>query len=113
MTIDEPKIRKRRVAGGVATSDLVFSAFVADNSEVFPQVLALHVPKGAVIADVTYGKGVFWKRVPAADYTLLASDLDPKPQEGLYNVEIKPCDCHKLPYQDEQLDCVVLDPPYM
>ena len=22
-------------------------------------------------------------------------------------------DCHQLPYQDESIDCVVLDPPYM
>jgi hypothetical protein len=51
--------KKKRVAGGVATSDVTVSAHVAGNADVFPQVLALHVPCGSKVADVTYGKGVF------------------------------------------------------
>jgi hypothetical protein len=95
------KPRQKRVAGGVATSQLTTTAHVAGNEEVFPQILALHVPDGARIADVTYGKGVFWKRVDADRYELLATDL----KTGV--------DCCELPYDDASLDCVVLDPPYM
>ena len=61
--IDEqrtPSGRKR--PNGVATSDLIFSAYVGNNSDIFPKVLKLHVEDGAKIADVTYGKGVFWKK---------------------------------------------------
>lgn len=94
-------IKKKRVAGGIATSDVTLSAHVAGNAEVFPQILDLHVPVGAVIADVTYGKGVFWKRVSLLDYKLLPSDI----QTGT--------DCRHLPHDDESLDCLVLDPPYM
>jgi hypothetical protein len=97
MTADAPSRRQ----GGTATTDVVLSAAVAGNAEVFPRVLALHVPPGAVIADVTYGKGVFWQRVPLADYVVLASDI----QTGV--------DCRALPYGDASLDAVVLDPPYM
>lgn len=96
-----PKGRTRRVAGGITTSDVLMSAHVAGNAEVFPEVLALHVPKGATVADVTWGKGVFWQNVPRSAYKLLATDL----QSGV--------DCRNLPYVDGSVDCVVLDPPYM
>jgi hypothetical protein len=95
------KPRTRRPAEGVATSEVTLSAHVAGNAEVFPQVLALHVPDGATIADVTYGKGVFWQQVEPSRYHLLPSDL----KTGV--------DCCQLPYDENSLDCVVLDPPYM
>jgi tRNA G10 N-methylase Trm11 len=85
----------------VATADLVVSARVAGNAEVFPDVLALHVPEGSVVADVTYGGGVFWRNVPQGAYELRASDI----ATGV--------DCRQLPYDDGAIDCVVLDPPYM
>jgi hypothetical protein len=93
--------KRRRVAGGVTTSDAILSAHVAGNADVFPHVLALHVPRGSKVADVTWGKGVFWEKVPRSSYELLASDL----KTGV--------DCRELPYADGFLDCVVLDPPYM
>ncbi|MBM3744640.1 MAG: site-specific DNA-methyltransferase [Acidobacteria bacterium] len=92
---------KRRVQGGVCTTDVVVSAYMGDNAEVFPKILALHVPRGAEIADVTYGLGVFWRKVSPKDYKPIASDL----KTGV--------DCRNLPYEDASLDCVVLDPPYM
>lgn len=100
---DDPKSDQpvKRVQGGISTSNLIVSAYVGDNSEVFPLVLQLHVPKGSVIADVTYGAGVFWRKVPKEDYVLLTSDI----ATGV--------DCRNLPYTDESLDCVVFDPPYM
>lgn len=59
--------RARRIAGGVATSDVTMSAHVAGNADVFPQILALHVPPGSVVADVTWGKGYFGKRCRVSD----------------------------------------------
>lgn len=53
------------------------------------------------MADVTYGKGVFWRDVPEGHYKLLPTDI----QSGV--------DCRCLPYASESIDCVVLDPPYM
>ena len=91
----------RRIQGGIATSDVVQSAFVSGNAEVFPQILSLHVAKGSKIADVTFGGGVFWKNVDLSDFTLLPTDI----AHGV--------DCRALPYEDGSLDAVVLDPPYM
>jgi hypothetical protein len=89
------------VAGGRATSDVTVSAYLAGNADVFPRILDLHVPAGSVVADVTYGKGVFWRQVDRTRYALHATDL----RTGV--------DCRSLPYADGSLDCVVLDPPYM
>lgn len=91
----------RRRPRGTATTDLVFSAHVAGNSNVFAQILKLHVAQGSLIADVTYGRGAFWADVPESEYRLLATDL----KTGV--------DCTRLPYADASLDALVLDPPYM
>lgn len=94
-------IKQKRVQGGEATTDLIFSAYQANNADVFPKILALHVPIGSTVADVTYGKGVFWRNVSEDHYKVLATDI----QTGI--------DCRNLPYDDNSIDCVVLDPPYM
>lgn len=93
--------RRRRSPRGISTNDLVFSSHVGKNSDIFPQILKLYVPPGSRVADVTYGTGAFWKNVGPSDYELLTTDL----RAGI--------DCRSLPYSDEFLDCVVLDPPYM
>lgn len=98
---EEITVKKKRVQGGVATSNVVMSAYVSGNADVFPEILKLHVPDGATIADVTFGGGVFWKKVDLANYTLLPTDI----AMGV--------DCRKLPYENESLDALVLDPPYM
>jgi hypothetical protein len=96
----KPK-KTSRIARGLATNKLVFSAYQGTNDEVFPHVLLLHVPKGSVVADVTYGKGVFWRTIDKTAYDLRATDLT----TGV--------DCRRLPYGDNAIDCVVFDPPYM
>jgi hypothetical protein len=91
----------RRIQGGETTSDVVLSAHLGGNADIFPHILNLHVPVGSVIADVTWGKGVFWQKVPDGIYEVKRTDI----AMGV--------DCRKLPYEDESIDCVVLDPPYM
>ena len=93
--------RKRRVSQGEPSNDLVLSAYEGSNEALFPRILDLYVPPGSAVADITYGKGVFWKNVPPNRYRLLATDLN----DGI--------DCRRLPYQDGAIDCVVFDPPYM
>ena len=93
--------KPRRRQSGLATADVVQSAHIGGNAELFPRILALHVPEGATVADVTHGQGVFWQRVPQGRYRLLASDL------------ATGTDCRALPYADASIDALVLDPPYM
>lgn len=91
----------KRVQGGVASTDVITSAHIGTNDELFSHIMELHVPAGAMVADVTYSKGVFWKRIPEGVYNIHASDI----KTGV--------DCRNLPYDDESFDCVVFDPPYM
>lgn len=79
---------------------VVLSASVGTNDDTFADLMRLHVPPGSVGADVTYGRGCFWKKVPNSVYTMHASDL----KTGV--------DFRNLPYKAESLDFVVLDPPY-
>lgn len=93
--------RGRNAKRGVSLPVMSLLAHNGGNADVFPQILKLHVPVGSTIADVTWGKGVFWTKVNRSKYTVHATDL----QTGV--------DCRDLPYPDGSLDCVVLDPPYM
>ena len=95
------KREKRKAPQGVATNKLVFSACQGSNDDLFPLVLSLYVAPGSTVADTTYGKGVFWRKVPKGMYNLKASDL----HGGV--------DATKLPYENESMDAVVFDPPYM
>jgi hypothetical protein len=90
---------------------LTYSAHVGLNAEIFPAILRLHVPDGARIIDVTYGKGAFWKFVPRGRYTTIFSDLNTgRPAEF---ARVRKLDCRTLPYESASFDAVVLDPPYM
>ncbi len=86
-----------------ANSDvpLILSAHCSGNAAVFSQILALHIPDGAEVADVTYGRGAFWRNIKPDRYMVRATDI----QTGT--------DCRNLPYAAESQDCVILDPPYM
>ena len=92
---------RRRVRNGQPTNDLVRTAYMGGNDDVFPHIMDLYVSPGSTVADVTFGMGVFWRNVPQDRYNLLATDI----RTGV--------DCRRLPYGDGSLDCVVLDPPYM
>lgn len=92
---------KRRTQGGVSRSDVVMSAHLGGNADLFPQILDLYVPDGSRVADVTFGGGVFWSKVDLDRYQLLPTDIS----MGV--------DARSLPYEDGSLDALVLDPPYM
>jgi hypothetical protein len=93
--------KKRKSPDGVSTNRLVFSAVQGTNDEIFPAILKIYVPAGSRVADVTFARGVFWRNVPKHQYELLATDV----RTGV--------DCRALPYENESVDCVVFDPPYM
>lgn len=79
----------------------ILTARQGTNADQFPDILKLHVPEGSRIADVTYGRGVFWKNVDHSKYELFTSDL------------MGGTDFRSLPFVDGDLDALVLDPPYM
>ena len=74
------------------------SAICGNNAELMENVSRLWIKDDDVIADVTFGRGVFWRRLaePAHCHDLKSDGVN----------------CCNLPHEDSSLDCVVLDPPY-
>lgn len=79
----------------------ILTAITGTNADLLPEIFKLYVKEGSKIADVTYGKGVFWRKLDEQKYELLKTDL---------SVGI---DFRNLPYGDQSLDVLILDPPYM
>jgi hypothetical protein len=73
-----------------------------NNADLISGVAEEFLPDGAVVADVTFGLGVFWKQVDRSRFTLLPSDLQPR-QPGTLA-----CDFTALPYADASIDVLVL-----
>lgn len=109
--------KKRKSPDGISTNDLVHSAYIGTNDCLFPKIVQLYVPQESLIADVTYGKGVFWKEILLSEYRLIKSDIkiDRFTQRNLFdnNNESVIADSCFLPYLSETFDCIVFDPPYM
>jgi len=96
------------------------------NADLLVDVARLYIPDGALVADVCWGRGVFWQRTDAARFTLLGSDVDTDRIRAAAGVETPQwqlvtvpgptflvADCGRLPYRNQCLDALVLDPPYM
>lgn len=83
----------------------LYTVIRGNNDELIRCVAGLYLKDGCKIADVTYGKGVFWKKIDISRYELHASDLETCPEA--------PYDFRHLPYSNESFDAVVLDPPYI
>jgi hypothetical protein len=80
---------------------MVTSSQVGTNADLIPNIVGMYVAEGSTVADVTYGKGVFWQKVDVSKYNFLPTDL------------LTGVDFTALPYEDGTIDCVVFDPPYM
>lgn len=78
------------------------------NAELVANAARLYIPDGAIVADVTFGKGAFWKRARSSRFQIVGSDLDPS-----FGGAGLAADCRALPYRGESIDVVVLDPPYI
>lgn len=83
----------------------VYTSVWGDNAELMERIASLYFKAGDRIADVTYGKGVFWRDIDATKYDFYPSDM----KTCLH----APYDFRCLSYQDASFDVVVFDPPYM
>jgi hypothetical protein len=99
---------------------LLLIRFPGTNADLIRAVADRYMPEGALVADVTYGKGVFWRKCTHRRFTLYASDLkrisvDPALLDGEYPMRIvtRRVDFRQLPYDAAFFDIVVLDPPYI
>jgi hypothetical protein len=96
---------QRRGALHLPQPQFIETAYQGNNAKLIAHVAKLYIPDGALVADVTYGKGVWWRKPPTSRFTLLASDQVTCPDH--------PYDFRCLPYAPGSLDVVVCDPPYI
>ncbi len=94
----------------------VLTAKVGKNSAVFPGMMGLYVPEGSVVADLTFGRGAFWKDVRQGAYSILASDTEDRRGKSYRRCRADftfiMANMQALPYRAESLDVVIMDPPY-
>jgi hypothetical protein len=83
----------------------VLTAHNGTNAELFPEVLRIYAQPGSRILDMTYGNGVFWKKVEPI-YCAEFNDLFN--QKAEYREDFR-----STSWPDGSFDVVVLDPPYM
>lgn len=96
----ESAYRKRKKVANTPVNALVRG----NNADLIKEVAKLYAADlSLTIADVTYGKGAFWKKTPHLNVT--GSDLITVPERTY--------DFRDLPYRDNSFDIVVLDPPYV
>jgi hypothetical protein len=92
----------RDVDSGIPAPDGVgVISWANSNSTQFERILRLYARPGFSVADITYGKGTFWKDVDTDQYRTLLTDF-----------AVDGVDASNLPYDDDSLDMVVFDPPY-
>lgn len=78
----------------------VYSCVKGKNCDLIERVCDLYLTDGMAVADVTFGKGAFWKHVDMSAYDFRPTDI----KDGV--------DFRHLPYSNGAMDVVVLDPPY-
>ena len=77
-----------------------------DQTEILLSILRLHVPSGVIDCDPTYSKGQFYKD-GLIKQPRLRFDLYPS------GPGIEKADCRHLPIEDNTLNCMILDPPFL
>lgn len=77
-----------------------------NQEQIIKDILKLHVPKGVIDCDPTYSKGNFYNNTGI------------KPPKYRYDIEpqiagVEVSDCRDLPLQNNSLDCIIFDPPFL
>lgn len=83
---------------------MILTATQGRNADQFPDVMAMHVPIGSRVLDMTYGNGNFWRNMSEV-YALTTVDW-------ITDCDVK-ADLTRLPFADSVFDCAIFDPPYM
>jgi hypothetical protein len=83
----------------------VLTSYHSNNDHLMAQVARLFFRPGHRIADVTFGRGRFWRKVDLSQYEFHPSDLLTVPEH--------PYDFRYLPYRSGDFNVHVFDPPYI
>lgn len=77
-----------------------------DQNSILTSIMVLHNKNEPFEADLTYGNGSFWKLL---DKPTIRADINPE----LPNLTHPGCDVQNLPFENESIQSIVFDPPFM
>jgi hypothetical protein len=80
---------------------MIYTCYKGRNQDLIPEVAELYFAPGMKIADVTFGRGNFWRKIDIGQYDFYPIDI------------LTGVDFRALPYPDAMMDAIVLDPPYV
>ena len=78
----------------------IYTVHVGNNAGLISKVVDFYFQEGDTVADVTYGKGAFWRDIDPNKYKIVGTDI----KSGV--------DFCCLPYKSQSFNHGVLDPPY-
>jgi hypothetical protein len=104
-TIHEVKkeFKTRHIPSAGSAKNLIYTSVIGDNDLLMKQAANLYIKKGDVIADLTFGKGIFWKQIDLSNNDFHPSDLKTLTPSRNFK---------KLPYPNNTFDAVCFDPPF-
>lgn len=77
-----------------------------EQSEIIKNILNLHVPSRKIDCDSTYSKGIFYKNT-GIEPPKYKFDILPQLDDVVFG------DSRNLPLDDESIDCLMFDPPFL
>jgi hypothetical protein len=83
----------------------VFTCITGKNDELIANAAQLYIHNGDRVLDVTYGKGVFWKRIDRTKIDLVTN--------ALVTTADSHCGFRSLAFANASFDHTVFDPPYV
>ena len=94
----------------------VRSLYRGTNADLLVDVARLYIPDGALVADVCWGRGVFWRKTDMTRFHLVGSDVETERIRAVGGVDCPHwslvtvpgptflvADCRRLPYRDKAL----------
>lgn len=88
----------------ILPTEQVFSCYRGSPDELIAHIAHLYLHKGMRVADVTYGDGLFWRRLDTSMYDFHPSDIATTERKE---------DFRKLKYATNSFDVMVFDPPFL
>jgi hypothetical protein len=85
---------------------MIYTCYRGRNYDLISEVAKLYFTPGMRIADVTYGRGNFWRNIDINQYDFHPSDI-------MMESDPTGIDFRDLPYASNSFDVIVLDPPYV
>ena len=82
----------------------VLTALRGENNQLLRDVLRLYARPGHRILDMTYGRGLMWRKISKRQYRLITLDA--------VTPAMVRADFRDLPFVAEAFDIAILDPPY-